>query len=238
MFLYHDRMGAAVLLSGGTIVIVIFFVFVAVRFAYHPAAAATADQYAGKQIDFIFLGRCTGVQVANPLHQVKIIPINNGFVSIFHANPLGGRAALHLFQLKVLRTFSTLDQRAGIGFILQNPGDGICRPPAILPVCIAFLGMGKAIILFICQRRERTQPVQLICDGVGAESFQAHPENAPHHLGSIFVYYKKIMVIFGFTIAVNRESSNEIPILTLSFQGTSRLDGNIPCVGFIHNVLY
>ena len=75
-------------------------------------------------------------------------------------------------------------------------------------------------------------------DGVGAESFQAHPENAPHHLGSIFVYYKKIMVIFGFTIAVNRESSNEIPILTLSFQGTSRLNGNIPCIGFIHNVLY
>lgn len=73
MFLYHDRMGAAILLSGGTIVIVILFVFVVVRFAYHPAAAATADQYAGKQIDFIFLGRCTGVQVANPLHQVKII---------------------------------------------------------------------------------------------------------------------------------------------------------------------
>ena len=238
MFLYHDRMGAAVLLSGGTIVIVIFFVFVAVRFAYHPAAAATADQYAGKQIDFIFLGRCTGVQVANPLHQVKIIPINNGFVSIFHANPLGGRAALHLFQFEVLRTLSALDQRTGISFILQDPGDGIGRPPAILPVCIAFLGMGKAIILFICQRRERTQPVQLICDGVGAESFQAHPENAPHHLGSIFVYYKKIMVIFGFTIAVNRESSNEIPILTLSFQGTSRLNGNIPCIGFIHNVLY
>ena len=238
MFLYHDRMGAAVLLSGGTIVIVIFFVFVAVRFAYHPAAAATADQYAGKQIDFIFLGRCTGVQVANPLHQVKIIPINNGFVSIFHANPLGGRAALHFFQFEVLGTLSALDQRTGIGFILQDPGDSICRPPAILPVCIAFLGMGKAIILFICQRRERTQPVQLIRDGVGAESFQAHPENAPHHLGSIFVYYKKIMVIFGFTIAVNRESSNEIPILTLSFQGTSRLNGNIPCIGFIHNVLY
>ena len=229
-------MGAPILLSGRTIVIVIFFVFVAVRFAYHPAAAAA--QYAGKQIDFIFLGRCTGVQVANPLHQVKIIPINNGFVSIFHANPLGGRAALHLFQFEVLRTLSALNQRTGISFILQYPGDGIGRPPAILPVCIAFLGMGKAIILFICQRRERTQPVQLIRDGVGAESFQAHPENAPHHLGSIFVYYKKIMVIFGFTIAVNRESSNEIPILTLSFQGTSRFDGNIPCVGFIHNVLY
>ena len=68
-------MGAAVLLSGGTIVIVILFVLIAVGFAYHPAAAAAADQYTGKQIDFIFLGRCTGVQVANPLHQVKIVPI-------------------------------------------------------------------------------------------------------------------------------------------------------------------
>ena len=231
-------MSAPILLSGRTIVIVILFVFIAVGFTYHPASAAAADQYAGKQIDFIFLGRCTGVQVANPLHQVKIIPINNGFVSIFHANPLGGRAALHLFQFEVLRTLSALNQRTGISFILQDPGDGIGRPPAILPVCIAFLGMGKAIILFICQGRECTQPVQLISDGVGAESFQAHPENAPHHLGSIFVYYKKIMVIFGFTIAVNRESSNEIPILTLSFQGTSRFDGNIPCIGFIHNVLY
>ena len=40
------------------------------------------------------------------------------------------------------------------------------------------------------------------------------------------------------TIAINRESSNEITVLALCLQRTSRLDGNIPCVGFIHNVLY
>ncbi len=56
---------------------------------------------------------------------------------------------------------------------------------------------------------------------------------SPHRVVTIFVYYKKIMVIFGFTIAVNRESSNEIPILTLSFQGIAYLVGGLIYIFYV-----
>ena len=131
----------------------------------------------------------------------------------------------------------SLYQRSGIGFILQNTDDSGSGPSAILSVSIATLRMGHPIIPLIGQWRENAHSVQLLGNMGSTESLQALSENLPHYVGGVFVHLQALMLVTDFQIAVNREGTNKIATAPFYIQSTPGLNGNVPAVRFIHNVL-
>ncbi len=236
-FLEHYRVGAAMLFPGGAIIIVIFLALDPVCFSRHAAPTAPADQDAGKQIHCILLGRSPGIQSADTLDQLKILLGNQRLMGVRDANPFRGWPLLHLLDFVVWGALLPLYQCADIGFILQNADDRCSRPFAILFVGIAVFGIGKTIIFLIGQGGEDAHFVQHGGDPQGACPVQAHTEDVPDNAGSIRVRYKQIFVFLGFHIAVNGKGSNKISITPLYIQRGTGLDGNVPAVGFVHNVL-
>lgn len=93
----HDRRCAAILFAGRAVIIVILFVFIAVRLAGHTAATASADQNTGKQVNLIRFGRSPCVNPAEPLHQIKIVLLYDRFMGSLHTNPFRRRFVLTLF---------------------------------------------------------------------------------------------------------------------------------------------
>ena len=82
---------------GRAVIIVILFIFIAVRLAGHTAATAAADQNAGKQVNLIRFGRSPCVNPAEPLHQIKIVLLYDRFMGSLHTNPFRRRFVLTLF---------------------------------------------------------------------------------------------------------------------------------------------
>ena len=93
----HDRRCAAILFAGRAVIIVILFIFIAVRLAGHTAATASADQNTGKQVNLIRFGRSPCVNPAEPLHQIKIVLLYDRFMGSLHTNPFRRRFVLTLF---------------------------------------------------------------------------------------------------------------------------------------------
>ena len=93
----HDRRCAAILFAGRAVIIVILFIFIAVRLAGHTAATAAADQNTGKQVNLIRFGRSPCVNPAEPLHQIKIVLLYDRFMGSLHTNPFRRRFVLTLF---------------------------------------------------------------------------------------------------------------------------------------------
>ena len=236
-FFQHDRMGAALFLAGGTIIVVVLLAVCTVGLAGHAASAAPADQNTGEQVHRVLVGRSPGIQPLDALHQLKILTGDQCFVGIRDTHPLGGRALLHLLDLIVWRTLFALHQCSGIGFVLQDADDGGCRPLAVGLVRIALFRIGQAVVLLVCQRRENAKPVQLRCDLGGACALQPHTEDVADNAGGVGVRDEQILVVLGFHVAVHRERADEIAIAPLHVQRRTGLDGNVPAVGFIHNVL-
>ena len=83
----HDRVGAALLLPGGTVVINVLFPLDRVGFPGHAPAAAAAYQQAGEQIDRLAVRGRAGVQAGNFLNQVKIPFLDDRLMGVFNANP-------------------------------------------------------------------------------------------------------------------------------------------------------
>ena len=93
------------------------------------------------------------------------------------------------------------------------------------------------MVFLVGQRRENPKAVQLVCDPQSAGAFQPHLEDILDNTGSIGIGDQQIFVILGLHVAVHRKGSHEIPVPALHIQRGSGLDGNIPAVGFVHNVL-
>ena len=160
-FFQHDRMGAALFLAGGTIIVVVLLAVCTVGLAGHAASAAPADQNTGEEVHRVLVGRGPGIQPLDALHQLKILTGDQRFVGIRDTHPLGGGALLHLLDLVMRRTLFALHQRSGIGFVLQDADDGGCRPFAVSLVCVSLFRVGQAVVLLVRQRGKDTQPVQL-----------------------------------------------------------------------------
>ena len=93
------------------------------------------------------------------------------------------------------------------------------------------------MVFLIGQRRENPKAVQLVCDPQSAGAFQPHLKDVLDNTGSIGIGDQKIFVVLGLHVAVHRKGSNEISVPALYIQGGTGLYGNIPAVGFVHNVL-
>ena len=157
-------------------------------------------------------------------------------MGIGNANPFRFRLLLQLLDFVVGGALPALNQCAGVGFILQNADDGGSRPLAILAVGIAVLGIGQAVIFLIGQWRENAQPVQLVGNPQGTGAFQPHLKNVLNNTGGIGVGDQQILVVLGLHVAVHREGSNEITVPALYIQGGTGLYGNVPAVGFVHDI--
>ena len=155
-----------------------------------------------------------------------------------YPDPFRGRLILTLFQFEVRRGLLSLNQRSGIGFILQDTDNSSSGPFTVLAIRIAAFCMWHPIVPLICQRGEYAHPVQLVCDMGSAEPLQTLSENIPHHIGGIFVNFQALMLITDFYIAVNRKGSYKIAAAPFHFQGAPGLDGNIPAVSLVHNVFH
>ena len=184
-FFQHDRMGAALFLAGGTIIVVVLLAVCTVGLAGHAASATPADQNTGEQIYRVLVGRSPGIQPLDALHQFKILTGDQRFVGIRDTHPLGGGALLHLLDLVMRRTLLALHQRSGIGFILQDADDGGGRPLTVRFIGITVFRIGQAVVFLVGQRGENAQPVQLRCDLGGACALQPHTENVADHAGGI-----------------------------------------------------
>ena len=92
------------------------------------------------------------------------------------------------------------------------------------------------MIFLVGQRREDAQPVQLICDPQGAGTFQPHLEDVLDNTRSIGIGDQQILVVLGLHVAVHREGSHKITVPALYIQGGTGLYGNVPAVGFVHDV--
>ena len=158
-------------------------------------------------------------------------------MGIRDAHPLGGGALLHLLDLVMRRTLFALHQRSGVGFVLQDADNGGSRPFAVSLVCVSLFRVGQTVVLLVCQRGENTQPVQLRCDFGGACALQPHTEDVTDNAGGVGVRDEQILVVLGFHVTVHRESADEIAVAPLHVQRGTGLDGNVPAVGFVHNVL-
>ena len=208
-----------------------------VGLAGHAASATPADQDTGEQIHCVLVGRSPGIQSLDALHQLKILTGNQRFVCIRDAHPLGGRALLHLLDLVIGGALLALHQRSGIGFILQDADDGGGRPLTVRFIGITVFRIGQAVVFLVGQRGENAQPVQLRCDLGAACALQPHTENVADHAGGIGIGDEQILVVLGFHIAVHRERADEVAVAPLHIQRGAGLDGNVPAVGFVHNVL-
>ena len=158
-------------------------------------------------------------------------------MGIGNANPFRFRLLLQLLDFIVGGALPALNQCAGVGFILQNANDGGSRPLAVLAVGIAVLGVGQTVIFLVCQRRENAQPVQLVGDPQGAGTFQPHLEDILDNTRSIGIGDQQILVVLGLHVAVHREGSHKITVPAFYIQSGTGLYGNVPAVGFIHDVL-
>ena len=140
-------------------------------------------------------GEVRVVNPAEPLHQVKIMLLYDGFMGALYPDPFRGRLILTLFQFEVRRGLLSLNQRSGIGFILQDTDNSSSGPFTVLAIRIAAFCMWHPIVPLICQRGEYAHPVQLVCDMGSAEPLQTLSENIPHHIGGIFVNFQALMLI-------------------------------------------
>ena len=157
-------------------------------------------------------------------------------MGIGDANPFRFRLLLQLLDFIVGGALPALNQCAGVGFILQNADDGGSRPLAVLAVGIAVLGVGQTVIFLVCQRRENAQPVQLVGNPQGTGAFQPHLKDVLDHTGGIGIRNQQIFILLGLHVAVHSEGSNKISVPALYIQGGTGLYGNVPAVGFIHDV--
>ena len=171
------------------------------------------------------------------MHQIEILPGNKRFVRVRRADPLGGRTEFRFLDLVMGRPGFALDQRPGIGFVGKDAENRRRGPPAILSVRVVVPGMGKAAPLLVGQRREDAEAVQLTGDLCRAHAAQPHPEDILYHRSGVGIGDQFVPVFLRFQVSVHRERSDEIPVPALHVEGGPGLDGDIPAVGFVHDVL-
>lgn len=204
----------------------------------HAPAAAPADQQTGKQVHLIGLGGGSCIDAPEPLHKVKILLFNDGFMGAFHPHPLVGGLAFPLLQFKMRRALPPLYQRASIGFVPQDAYNGSSRPLAILLVRKAVFSMGQAGVLLIRQRRQDAHAVQLRRDVRRTDALHAFSEYVPYHIRCVVVDFQFLMLVARFEIAVYGKRAHKVTTAPLYVRGAAGFDGNILAVRLVHSVFY
>ena len=123
-FFQHHRIGAAVFLARGAVIIVVLLSIYPVGLAGHATAAAAADQNPREQIYRVLFRGGAGVQPPDSLNQIEVLIGYEGFMGIGNANPFRFRLLLQLLDFVVGGALPALNQCASVGFILQNTDDG------------------------------------------------------------------------------------------------------------------
>ena len=120
-----------------------------VGFPGHTSAAAATYQQAGEQINRFVIGSRSGVQMGNLLNQIKIPLLDDRFMGVLNADPFFSRFMDNVFQLVIVSFLPSLQQNAGVGFLLQDTDYSTGGPLGIRHIREAAGRVGQATAVLV-----------------------------------------------------------------------------------------
>ena len=130
----------------------------------------------------------------------------------------------------------TLHHRSGVNFIFQNP-----KHLNRLPLCMSS-GLEAAVIIqsaqsFVLTGSQNPLAVQLFRNNLCAHAFQFSAVDRTNNFCCVLIHHQPAFVPFIFAVTVHCISADELPFAPLNVQLAPNLNGNVPAVGIVQQIL-
>ena len=206
------------------------------RAPHHVLPTTTAANDARKEIDSLLSFRCTGVQFQDLLHSIEQLLRNDGFVHIGNSDPAGFFNIPNFFDFVIDLLPPALHHRSSVDFIFQNP-QHLNRLPLCMSASFEPTVIIQAAQPFVLAGSQHVLAVQLLGNRLCAHSFQFSAVNRADNICCILVYHQTVFVPFVFAVAVDCITADELTFAPFHVQLAAHLDGNIPAVGIVQQIL-
>ena len=206
------------------------------RAPHHVLPTTTAANDARKEIDSLLSFRCTGVQLQDFLHSIEQLLRNDGFVHIRNSDPAGFFHVPNLFDFVIDLLPPALYHRSSVNFIFQNP-----KHLNRLPLCMSASFEPTMVIQtaqpFILAGGQHILTVQLFGNRLCAHAFQFSAVDRADNICCILVYHQTVFVPFVFAVTIDCVATDELTLAPFHVQLAAHLNGNIPAVRIVQQIL-
>ena len=155
---------------------------------------------------------------------------------IGNSDPAGFFHIPNFFDFVIDLLPPALHHRSSVDFIFQNPKHLNC-----LPLCMSASFKATVIVQtaqpFVLAGSQYILTVQLFGNRLCAHTFQFSAVDRTDNICCILVYHQTVFVPFIFAVAVDCIATDELSFAPFHVQLAAHLDGNIPAVGIVQQIL-
>ena len=155
---------------------------------------------------------------------------------IWNSDPAGFFHIPNLFDFVIDFLPPALHHRPGVDFIFQNP-KYLNRLPLRMSASFEATVIVQTAQPFVLAGGQHILAVQLFGNRLCAHSFQFSAVDRTNNIRCIIVYYQPILISFIFAITIDCIAADELSFAPFHVQLAAHLDGNIPAVRIVQQIL-
>ena len=206
------------------------------RLADHGALAVPAEQVAGEQVVFVAVPGTAHIPAHQFRHRLEVGAGDDRLMGVLHPHPIGLLPGARHPDFMVRRSPPPLDEYPGVDDVGEYPLHG-----HILPLRPLLRAEGRLeadalhpLVLHRCGDAAGVEPPGNFQD---RETVLIHPEDQGNDLGCRLVHQQTVLILRGFPIPEGDEAAHILALLALDLQAGAYLDGYVPAVDVIYQVL-
>ena len=226
---------ALVLLAAGALIIDIPLSLIAGRPAHQPAAAVPTVKKSCKQGHRFGIVRPAGLGFQNPLHQFKLLRLNDCFMGVVHDRPVPHRHVHFLFGAIIQSSCLSLHQLSDIDIVVQNAVHCLGRPRRLITLAEMQAQLCTALQLSRSGGRYLSC-IQTVCDALIIHATDLPAENILHCFRCQFVHNQLGMIAGILLVSIGCKTSHKITAFPLDRKLALDFDGNVPAVRIVEQV--
>ena len=220
----------------GAVVVDICLALRPLRLADHGILTVPAEQVAGEQVVLFAVPAAPHIPAHQLRHGFKVGAGDDGVVGVLHPHPVCLLLGARHPDFMVRRPPPSLDEYPGVDDVGEYPLDG-----HIFPLCALLCAEGRlkadALHPFVLHRRGDAAGVEPPGNFQDRETVLIHPEDHRNNFSGVIVHQQAVLVLRGFPIPEGDEAAHILALLALDLQAGAYLDGYVPAVDVIYQVL-